>query len=179
MNIISTLLLPLVAIAFTLTQHPTQVDQSNKNLSVAIKDLRNAPTEVALSGRSLSLSAYPWRDFMPGTLTSPNGSPLMVVLKVATSDKKPLPGGVRIDRSWVLFGEQVWEASDFRTGAKGSRQNNDGWIICAESPVCEVTARGGPKWGPGVVVHVVVRLTDKDGRNYLLRAPKQTILRTD
>ena len=114
MNIIFTLLLPLILAAFPMVHLPAQTTQSKENLSVSIKDLRNAPTEVVLDGRSLSLSAYPWRDFMPTTFPNPNGSPMMVVVKVATADKKPFPSGVRMDRVWVLFGEQVWETSKLR-----------------------------------------------------------------
>ena len=110
---------------------------------------------------------------------SSGASPMMVVLKVATTDKKPFPSGVRMDRAWVLFCEQMWEASEFRAQVKGPRNNKDSWINCAESPVCEATARDGPRWGPGVFVDVVVRLTDKEGRHYLLQAPKQYVNRTD
>lgn len=176
MNIIATFLLPLIAIAFTLIQHPTPVSQSGEQLPMSIKQLQNAPTEIVLEGRPLSLSTYPWRDFMPGSSSTPDGSPLMVALKVATADKKPLPSGIRMDRAWVLFGDEMWEASDFRSGR---RPVKDGWIKCAETPVCEATIRGGPKWGPGVFVDVVVRLTDKEGQSHLIRAPKQLILRSD
>jgi len=179
MNIISALLLPLIPAAFSFMQLPAQVGQSKEKLSVSINDLRNAPTAVVLDGRSLSLSAYPWRDFMPSTLPAPDGSPIMVVLKVATSDKKPFPSGVRMDRAWVLFGEQMWEASEFRAQVKSPPYDKDSWINCPDSPVCEATARDGPKWGPGVFVDVVVRLTDKEGRHHLLQAPKQYVKRTD
>ena len=159
-----------------LLQHPTPVGQSDEQLPMSTKQLRNAPTEAVIEGRSLSLSTYPWRDFAPGTSSSPNGTPLMVVLKVATADKKPLPSGIRMERAWVLLGEEVWEASDFRSGR---RPVKDGWIKCAETPVCEATIRGGPKWGPGVFVDVVLRITDKEGQPHLIRAPKQLILRSD
>jgi hypothetical protein len=179
MNTIFTLLLALIPAAFPFMQLPAQVGQSNENLSASVKDLRNAPREVVLDGRSLSLSAYPWRDFMPGPFPGTEGSPMMVVLRVATSDEKPFPSGVRIDRAWVLFGEQAWEASEFRARVKSPPYDKDSWINCADSPVCEATARDGPKWGPGVFVDVVVRLTDKEGRHYLLQAPKQCVKRTD
>src|SRR5678815_1216011 len=116
MNIISSFLFPVVAIAFTLTQGPAQVVQSNEQPPLSIKELRNVPTEIVVDSRSFSLTSYPWRDFMPTNLPAPNGSPLMVVLKIATTDKKPLPGEVRLERAWVLFGEEMWEASDFRSG---------------------------------------------------------------
>jgi hypothetical protein len=172
MNIIFNLLLPLISAALLFVQLPAQLGQSKETLS--IDDLRNAPTEVVLDGRSLSLSAYPWRDFMPGAWPGPDGSPMMVVLKVATFDKKPFPSGVRMDQAWVLFGEQMWQTSEFRAQAKGT-PNKDSWMYCSDSPVCEATAREGPKWGPEVLVDVVVRLTDKEGRHYLLRVPKQCV----
>src|SRR5512132_123588 len=103
MNIIATLLLPFIPMAFAYKQLPAQLGQSKENSPVSITDLRNAPTEVVLDGRSLSLSAYPWRDFMPTTFPNPNGSPMMVGLKVFTADKEPLPSGIRIDRAWVLL----------------------------------------------------------------------------
>ena len=179
MNAIFTLLLVLIPVACPFRHFPALVGQSKENLSVSIEDLRSAPTEVVLDGRSLSLSAYPWRDFMPSTLPAPDGSPMMVVLKIATSDKKPFPSGVRIDRAWVLFGEQAWEASEFRARVKSPPYDKDSWINCGDSPVCEATARDGPKWGPGVFVDVVVRLTDKEGRHHLLQALKQYVRRTD
>jgi len=179
MNAIFTLVLALIPTAFPFNQIPALAGQAKENLPVSISDLRNAPTEVVLDARSLSLSAYPWRDFMPGAWPAPDGSPMMVGLKVATSDKKPFPSGVRMDRAWVLFGAQMWEVADLRGRLKGRLYNADSWITCSDSPVCEVTARDGPKWGPGVYVDVVVRLTDKEGRHYLLQAPKQYVNRTD
>jgi len=56
MNIILTFLLALIPAAFPFKQLPAQVGQSKENLSVSIDDLRNAPIEVVLDGRSLSLS---------------------------------------------------------------------------------------------------------------------------
>ena len=87
-----------------------------------------------------------------------------------------------MDRAWVLFDEQMWEVSDLRGWVKGQPNYEDSgehWINCPESPVCISVARDGPKWCPGVYVDVVVRLTDNQGRHYLLQAPKQYIHRTD
>jgi len=178
MKIISTSLLPFIAVAFTYMHPPPEVGQSNENLSVSVKDLREAPTEAVLDGRSLTLSVYPWRDFMPGPAKGPDGSPLMVVFKVATSDKKPLPTGVRPDRACVLLDERTWEISNLRRNVAQvpDNQNLSGtWIACPVSPVCEFTIRDGPHWGPGVLVDAVVRFADKDGQHYLLRAQKKSI----
>ncbi|HEY8185890.1 MAG TPA: hypothetical protein VIF64_07460 [Pyrinomonadaceae bacterium] len=178
MNAILTLLLVLIPAAYPF-EFLALVGQAKENLPVSINDLRNAPTEIVMDGRSLSLSAYLWRDFMPSS--PPDGKPMIAVFKVATSDKKPFPSGVRTDWAWVLFGEQMWEASELKEQLEGPYcQDSSGkGIKCPDSPVLISIARDGPKWGPGVFVDVVVRLTDKEGRHYLLRGPKQYVLRTD
>lgn len=182
MYTIFVLLLALIPAAFLFERFPVPVGQAKENSPVSINDLRKAPTEVVLDGRSLSLSTYLWRDFMPGIAPMIDGKPLIAVFKVATSDKKSFPSGVRIDRAWVLFGEQMWETSEFREQSEGpinNKDSNEKWINCPDSPVCEAVARGGPKWGPGVFVDVVVQLTDRAGRHHLLQARKQYVNRTD
>lgn len=179
MKVILRLVLGLMSVAVLFIEIPAQTDQAKENLPVSVKDLRNAPTEIVLDGKSLSLSTYLWRDFNPGPGCGPDGSPLMVGLKIATSDKQAFPSGVRLDRAWVLFGEQIWEASDFRSQVKSPSLNKDGWINCSASPVCEATAREGPKWGPGVLVDVVVRIIDKEGQHHLIQATGQDINATN
>jgi hypothetical protein len=178
MNVILSFMLALIAVASHVRQSPALMDPQKE--SVSIKDLRNAPTMVVLDNKSLYLSAYPWRDFMPKTgPPAPDGSPLMVGLKVASADKKPIPSGLLMDRAWVLFGDELWEASDIRGRIPAQPHPIDSWINCSDLPVCETTVREGPKWGPGVFVDVVVRLTDSEGKHYFLQAPKQYIRRTD
>lgn len=181
MNTIFILLLAAIPAAIPFERFPARMGQAKENLSVSIDDLRKAPGKVVLDGRSLSLSAYLWRDFMPGPPPMIDGKPMIAVFKVATSDKKSFPSGVRIDRAWVLFGEQVWETSEFRDQLDGpnNKNSNERWVNCLDSPVCEAVARGGPKWGPHVFVDVVVRLTDREGRHHLLQAPKQYVNRAD
>lgn len=112
----------------------------------------------------------------------PGGKPLAVALKVSTADNRPLPSGIRADGAWVILGKQIWEIADLRRHMLPQSEKKDfskKWINCPALPVCEFTVRDGPNWGPGVLVDVVVRLTDKNGRRYLLRAPKQLVQRTD
>lgn len=178
MNMILCLMLALMPGASPLRQLRALVGQTKQDLSVSIKDLRNAPTVVVLDNRSLYLSVYPWRDFAPGA-TGPDGTPMMVGLKVTSADKQPLPSGIRMDRAWVLFGEQSWEVSNLRGRKAGQDHDKDSWINCSDSPTCEVTIRDGPKWGPGVFVDVVVRLTDSEGQHHFLQAQKQRVMRSD
>ena len=172
MKVIFRFVLGLMSMAVLFTEIHAQVDQAKENLPVvSIKDLRNAPAEIVLDGKSLSLSAYLWRDFAPGPIGE---RPLMVVVKVATSDKQPFPSRVRIDRIWVLFGEEIW-ASDYRGRSQDPSDTKEDWIYCSDSPVCEASARGGPLWRPGVLVDVVVRLLDKEGKHHLIQVQRQTI----
>ena len=174
MNLILSLILVFTPEALAFPQQTTP----NPNQSVSIEDLRNASTIAVIDNRSLEFSAYPWRDFMPGAW-GPDGSPLMVVLRVSTADKGPFPLGIRVDRAWVLFGEQTWEVSALRGPISAKDSKQDSWIQCSDKPVCEITLRDGPKWGPGVFVDVVIRLTDSEGHYHLVKAPKQLIQRTD
>lgn len=129
-------------------------------------ELRAAPLSVDIDGRSLSLEAHLWRDFMP--IAPPQGRPLAAVLRVHASAGTP-PAGLEAIAVWVVFGDQLWatETLEIRP-PDGSGQ-----------PYLEVVARDGPTWGPGVTVDVIVRLRDSARRTYLLRAANQPIGRTD
>jgi hypothetical protein len=132
--------------------------------SLPSSELTSAPTRVVAGGKSLTLTASLWRDFMP--ISPPDGKPLIAVMQVRTDDGSPVPAGIAADTSWVIYGDEVW--SSFVEPRPRSETG----------PIYEVIARNGPKWGPGVTVDVVVRLRDSDGRVVLLRAEKQTITAT-
>ena len=170
MNVILSLLLVLLPLcAFQ--------EQTKQEPSIPIKDLRNTPFELVHGNKTLRLTAYAWRDFSLG-VPGPNGSPLMVALKLTTADKQPLPAGVQLDRAWVIFGEEVWEVSDLRNRIPNQDHAEDSWIKCSYQPECQVTLREGPRWGPGVDVEVVVRFTDDEGRHHFLQAPKHRVIST-
>jgi hypothetical protein len=127
-------------------------------------DLRSAPTSLTLDGRRIVLATSLWRDFMP--ISPPDGQPLVAVARVKADDGSPLPVGVRATDLWVVFDEALWHAAPKEERARADT-----------APDYEVVARAGPKWGPGVTVHVVLRLTDGH-RTWLLRAPNQPIVAT-
>lgn len=170
MKRIFSLVLALMSMAFLCNENVAQ-----ENSPVSLTDLRSAPAEIVLDGKSISLTAFPWRDFMPGASMGPEGSLLMVGLKVIASNEKQFPSGVRMDRAWVILGEQIWEVSNLRTEGRNPAVGQDGWINCSESLGCQATIREGPRWGPSVQVDVVVRLTDKEGQHYLIQSAKQKI----
>ena len=65
---------------------------------------------------------------------------------------------------WVLKGADTWSALP-----REERSRTE------TSPLYELVARDGPKWGPGISVDVVIRLLDGNGRTYLLRVADRPI----
>jgi hypothetical protein len=125
-------------------------------------DLTTAPTRIALAGKILTLATSLWRDFQP--ISPPDGKPLVALLQVRTEDGSAVPATVRADTVWVIFGTETWS---------GVPQEEHSRV--ETTPVYEIVARDGPRWGPGVAVDVVVRLRDASGRGFLLRATNQLI----
>jgi hypothetical protein len=93
------------------------------------------------------------------------GSPLMAFFEVEATDKATLPEGLKADRAWIIFRDEIWETSVGEESDQAKR--------------LRAVARGGPRWGPGVKVDVVLRLLDRIGNKYLLRASKQEISEVD
>ena len=128
--------------------------------------VRAATDSVTAEGAALRLSTFLWRDFMP--IAPPDGDSLRAVLRITTADSSAFPPALRADAAWVLNGRDVWA-----TWVRETRQRLPG------DPTLEVGAEGGPKWGPGIEVDVVVRLRDAADRAWYLRARQQLIHRTD
>ena len=129
-------------------------------------ELRNAPQEVSLGGVTVHLGTYLWRDFQP--VTPPDGKPLIAVLRVTSVDATAIPASVQADSAWVLNTNLAWATAVHEEQPRG-----------ASPASVEVVARGGPKWGPGIDVDVVVRLHDAAGTEVLLQARGQFIERTE
>jgi hypothetical protein len=129
---------------------------------VTPSELATAPTKVVFGGKAITLETYLGRDFQP--ISPPDGKPLVAILQVKTDDGSEVPGTVRADMMWVLNGTQSWSAVPQEERLRPET-----------SPVYELVAREGPKWGPGISVDVVIRLRSADGRALLLRAADQSI----
>lgn len=126
--------------------------------------LRATPTTLTAEGKSLRLETSIWRDFMP--VSPPDGMPLVVIAQVKTSDGSAVPGSLRATNIWLVNDEAVWT-----TAAREERPRQE------TAPVYEVVGRDGPKWGPGISVDVIVRITD-GSRVSFLRAADQPIAAT-
>jgi len=128
--------------------------------------LRAAPERVEIDGREYSLAASLWRDFQP--VAPPDGQPLAAVLKVSSSDNEPLPADLVIDRVWVLNGDKLWSVAAEQPSTPGQSTPSR----------LEQVVRGGPKWGPGIKVDVVVRLKQGE-QTWLVRQAGVAVKRTD
>ena len=124
--------------------------------------LRAIPETISVSGVTLQISAYLWRDFMP--VGPPGGKPLIASVQVSTTGTaRPPP--LSADRIAVIHDGQAWIAPV--TEETGRR---DSYL--------KAIARNGPKWGPGITVDVVLELHDAGGQAYLIRLPGIEIQRT-
>jgi hypothetical protein len=125
-------------------------------------ELRAASEKVTLGGVTMSLEAHLWRDFMP--ISPPDGKPLLAVLFIRAADGSPMVADVRADAAWVVYGDLVWACSEVERQNWGERGR--------------FALRGGPKWGPGVAVDVIVRVRDDKGRAALVVSRGRPIERT-
>ena len=128
---------------------PAAPDATNPTIA----DLRAAPLAITIDNAAIELRASLWRDFMP-TVPPPSAPPPLIAAISLSSAAAP----VTIDRLWVLFGAEMWEATPERVAGTGE------WI-----------ARGGPAWAPGSRVDVVARVRSSDGRAFLVRAADRPI----
>ena len=137
--------------------------------SLTPEELLAKPEQISINGEAYSIKTFLWRDFMPDC--PPNGQPLLGQINLIGDANSELPKTVDLDKVWLVSGNKVWE-SDFSNENRPISNNNK---IKMEKVVI-----GGPKWGPGINVDVVVRVIDKaDNKEYFLRAPNQPINRTE
>lgn len=130
----------------------------SNNPAITLAQLKSAPETLDLPEQDYHLETYLWRDFMP--ISPPDGKPLAAVVRLVSTE--PIPDDVKLVYLWVVNGQQVW-ATRF-----------------AEEPVVsgntiEAFANGGPKWGPGISVDVVVGVRIGSSELRLVRASEQPI----
>lgn len=130
--------------------------------SPTLTTLRSAPASAKVGEKTLVLSAYLWRDFMPPVPAG--GPPTTLVVSIATSDSAVAPN-VTLDAAWVVNGSDVWSpALEF-----------DPLVDPYPNTILKF-GRNGPKWEPGTTVDVVVRVRAPDGRSYLIRSAGEKVM---
>ncbi len=143
---------------------------SDPDLTIPIVALLNAPEQLIIDNYSFTLDTRLRRDFMP-TIPDydPDGKPLIAVATVNEIDSLEIPDSFNITMMWVINGNKAWEISPERV-----------YGYHVQPYQIKVYANGGPKWGPGIHVTVVVQLVNSDDDElYLLKTTDQYIGRTD
>ncbi|MFI7543859.1 TetR/AcrR family transcriptional regulator C-terminal ligand-binding domain-containing protein [Actinoplanes sp. NPDC049599] len=119
-------------------------------------ELAAVPSETVVDGHRITIEADVWRNFELST--DPDGSRLIVAVKVVPVGTGALPPLLRADRVAVVHTDEVWvaplveEALQFRTSRR-----------------LEVVARRGPKWEPETPADVVVHLEGDHAERYPIR----------
>lgn len=131
---------------------------------VPINILLSAPEQVEIDGRKYVLETSLWRDFMP--FCPPDGEPLIALIWITATDSLEFPSSINADQLWIIRDHEVWETK-FSNEVKPKEPYRKHQL--------EKIARDGPKWGPRIQVEVVVRISEKNKRTYLLRASQQWI----
>lgn len=109
-----------------------------------IEELKSAPSEIKLEGKSLTLEAYIWRDFMPTTDTFVNTG-IMGSIKIKTSDSTQIPSALKVTKLWILNKDSVWETRPVRTN-----------LLAPD--ILEVFVSRGPSWDKGIKTDVVTEI---------------------
>lgn len=128
-------------------------------------DILNAPQEIEINGEKYILETYLWRDFMP--ISPPDGKPLQAIIIIENIDSNTFLSTIDVNYMWVINESYVWETELETQEADKPNQ-------------LKKRADEGPKWEPGTLVEVVVRIIDETtGQEYLLKAAEQTIEQTN
>lgn len=104
--------------------------------------LKNSPEAVMTGNNTLTIDAFLWRDFMPGTGSSENGSPLYCVVELKNSQDLDLHGNITLKRVYVINGNELWNS------VLTEQDHGLAHIVTGY-------ANGGPIWGPDIQVDVV------------------------
>lgn len=116
-------------------------------------ELKKTQETITLDGKTLTLTANLWRDFMPSIGKADNS--MQATVKVACENKIPLPEDLKIVRLMTVMGDSVW-VTNVQESDKFNQQ------------ALQAGAKGGPEWEVGATADVIVEL-DVGERTYYLR----------
>lgn len=127
------------------------------------EDLLAAPDTLTIAGYGLQVDPFLYRDFFP--VAPPDGRPLAGGCRLHVPAVLPFPS-IPMQEAfvWVVNGESIWSA-------KAS--------ITVFYAYADIVASGGPKWGPGITVDLVVGVRDGGGALHLVLFRDVLIQRTD
>jgi len=117
-------------------------------------ELRTSPTVLNINGSTFTLDAYVWRDFSPPTES--NGDPMRSTVTLNLISGPEILNNIHLVRQYVIMNDEVWAA--------------DLYDLTINSSSYSGTSANGTKWGPDVLVDVVLEFT-YDGKTYKILAP--------
>ncbi len=127
-------------------------------LSCNPDELRSSPEYIVLNGSYLILDAYVWRDYTPPTST--DGDPMRSTVTLNLTSGPEILSQVHLVRQYVIYENEVWAA--------------DIYDLEIGTSTLKGTSANGPKWGPDVIVDVVLEFT-YEGKTYKILSPNQNI----
>jgi len=140
-------------------------DWSSRPTNVSKDQLRAAPETLHIGGIVLTAHAELWRDFMP--VSPPSGSPLSGVVDLSPSDSAAGIPPVIEAYVWMMKDPDVWTTRMERQGPAPTGGGE------------RFRFSGGPKWGPGISVDVIVGVRTSPDHVALLSAGKVPIRRVE
>ena len=132
---------------------------------LTLEELRAAPDTLVVNGAKIMAQASVWRDFMPTTPATPNGSELRGAIDLVPLDptfQASTPSKLFV---WILHGSEVWIGTLTHEGVGSSGGQR-------------YTFGGGPRWDTGSRVDVIVGIPSGKHAD-LLADHGATIMRTE
>jgi hypothetical protein len=123
-------------------------------ISCNANELRTNPTTLNINGSVLTLDAYVWRDFQPPT--DSNGDPMRSTVTLNLISGPEILNSIHLVRQYVIQENDVWAADLYDLSINSSSYSG--------------TSSNGPKWGPDILVDIVLEFT-YDGKTYKILVP--------
>lgn len=128
------------------------------------QELRNSLESLTINDNQLVLSTYLWRDFMPSPDADGNGSKMICVNTLSTTDSVSILSSIQLKKQYIIKGNEIWTA-DYSEFNQNQPFEKEGIV------------REGPKWGPDITVDVVCEF-ENNGTVYRIISKNQLIHKT-
>jgi hypothetical protein len=125
---------------------------------------RSALEQIYVDGHAYMLQAELYRDLMPGPAPTPKRGVGGTVFLTPDLESDP-PVGIRVDRTWLVNGSEVWEAvaHPLQTFAV-DRQHHLAFAVF-----------DGPTWDAGAKVDVVLQFSTSTGIYFIQHRAAQVV----
>jgi len=134
------------------------------------------PTQIEFDGTTYFLSPFVWRDFSTIGEEWFTGSKLIASFNITTFDGTPVPWICEPGKPGNSCRWHISVVASFVKNQETGKLWSTGRIEGPFSPepvyrnILRFVARGGPRWGPGILVDVVVKVRSLNGEKAFLRA---------